>query len=168
MSRIFTIKRCKVIAVQRREFEMRLHLLPLALLALFSLLFAVIVPLRGWSFPQQYGDSPRPVPAPRIRLSMGAAQARLKRQIEPEYPPAARRAGIQGDVTFMVVIGEDGRVKETHLRSGNPTFAKAATKAISEWEYRPYVFQGNATEVETFVTMHFRLPVTPSALPVIR
>ena len=138
---------------------MRLHFLPVPFLTLLLLLSPCVVPLRGGSSQQEYGDSPRPAPSPRVRLSMGAAQARLTRRVQPEYPPAAKRAGIEGDVTFKVVIGEDGRVKEAQLKSGNPTFSKVAAQAISEWEYRPYMLNGNATEVETFVTIQFRLPV---------
>jgi TonB family protein len=121
---------------------MRLHFLPVPLLTLLLLFSSFVAPVVGWSCQQEYGDSPRPVPSPRVRLSMGTAQARLKKLVQPEYPPAAKRDGIEGDVTFKVVIGEDGRVKETELKSGNPTFAKVAAKAISEWEYRPTCLTG--------------------------
>src|SRR5581483_5903161 len=116
---------------------MRLHFLPVPVLTLLLLFSPFVTPILGWSSQQEYGDSPRPVPSSRVRLSMGAAQARLTRRVQPEYPPAAKRAGIQGSVTFKVVIGENGRVKETQMKSGNPTFARVAAKAIAEWEYRP-------------------------------
>jgi|SRR5581483_2527255 len=138
---------------------MRLHFLPVPVLTLLLLFSPFVTPILGWSSQQEYGDSPRPVPSSRVRLSMGSAQARLTRRVQPEYPPSAKRAGIEGDVTFKVVIGEDGRVKGTYLKSGNPTFAKVAAQAISEWEYRPYMLNGNATEVETVVTINFRLPL---------
>ena len=81
----------------------------------------------------------------------------LLKKVEPEFPPDARAAGIEGDVVFRIVIGRNGRVEEIHLRRGKPVLIEAAAKAVSKWQYETYVFNGNPTEVETFATVRFRL-----------
>jgi protein TonB len=82
----------------------------------------------------------------------------LIKKVEPDYPNDAKAAGVEGDVVFRIIIGTDGRVQEIHLRRGKPLLIKAAAKAVSKWQYRPYMFNGNAVEVETFATVRFPLP----------
>jgi protein TonB len=89
---------------------------------------------------------------------MGAAERRLTKVVEPEYPHVAEAEGVEGDVVFRIIIGTDGGVKEIHLRRGKPLFIEAAAKAISKWKYETFMLNGDAVEVETFATVQFRLP----------
>jgi protein TonB len=80
----------------------------------------------------------------------------LLKKVEPEFPLGAGAMGVEGDVVFRIVIGRNGKVQEIHLRRGKPILVEAAAKAVSKWLYKPYVFNGNAVEVETFATLQFR------------
>jgi protein TonB len=82
----------------------------------------------------------------------------LLRKVEPEFTSRARAAGVEGDVVFRIVIGTNGRVAEIHLRRGKPLLIEAAAKAASQWQYETYTFHGEPVEVETSVTIKFRLP----------
>ena len=105
-----------------------------------------------------YGDSPRPNPISRLHISEGASAKFLLKKVEPEYPHETKGASVEGDVVFRIIVGTDGRVEEIHMRRGKPFLIEAAAKAVSKWQYEPYMFNGNAVEFETSATVHFRLP----------
>jgi general secretion pathway protein A len=96
---------------------------------------------------------------PSVASSQGprAVSATLLRKIQPVYPADARRSGIQGSVTVSAVIGTDGKPKDIHAISGNPILARAATDAVSQWLYQPYMLNGRPVEVETEVLVDFAL-----------
>ena len=94
----------------------------------------------------------------RLHMTEAPSSRLLVKKVEPDYPHDAKAAGVEGDVVFRIIIGTDGKVQEIHLRRGKPLLIKAAAKAVSKWQYRPYMFNGNAVEVETFATVRFRLP----------
>jgi periplasmic protein TonB len=41
--------------------------------------------------------------------------------------------------------------------SGHPMLVNAALQAVSQWRYRPYVLNGEVIEVETQITVNFKL-----------
>jgi protein TonB len=41
---------------------------------------------------------------------------------------------------------------------GDPLLARAAIDAVKQWEYKPYYLNGQPTEVQTQITVNFRLP----------
>ena len=105
-----------------------------------------------------YGDSSRPSPFHGLHVSERASVKFVLRRVEPEYPHEAKTADVEGDVVFRIIVGTDGRVQEIHLRRGAPFLIEAAARALSKWQYKPYMFNGNAVEFETFATVRFRLP----------
>jgi periplasmic protein TonB len=101
---------------------------------------------------------PKPAPTPqRVRLSQGVVQGLLINRIEPTYPPVARDAHIQGAVVLTAIIGKDGSILRLQVISGNPLLAPAAIGAVKQWRYKPYVLNGQPIEVETTVTVTFRV-----------
>jgi TonB family protein len=93
----------------------------------------------------------------RVRVSQIVSQGLLVHKVNPVYPPEARHARVQGTVVMRAVIGSDGRLKELHTLTGDATLAKAATDAVQQWRYRPYVLNGEPVEVETQITVNFTL-----------
>ncbi len=91
-------------------------------------------------------------------MTEGISANFLLKKVEPEYPVEAKAAGVRGDVIFKIVIGRDGKVKEIHLRQGEPLLVRAAAKAVSQWVYKPYSLNGRVVEVETFATVRFHTP----------
>lgn len=96
-------------------------------------------------------------PAKRWRVSGGVEQGLLIQQVKPIYPPLARQAGVQGEVILQAVIGKDGRIEDLRVISGNPLLVKAARDAVIQWRYRPFLLDGEPVEVETQITVNFKV-----------
>ncbi|MGZ4824843.1 MAG: energy transducer TonB [Terriglobales bacterium] len=93
----------------------------------------------------------------RVKVSSGVTQGLLIHQVKPEYPAVARSSGTQGTVVLQAVIGKDGRVKEVRIVSGLPMFTQPAVAAVKQWQYKPYVLNGQPVEIESTVTVNFKL-----------
>jgi protein TonB len=84
------------------------------------------------------------------------APAQLVYRVEPVYPRMAVLAGVQGEVTLHAIMSKDGKIQSLSVTSGQPILAQAALEAVRQWRYRPYLLNGKAVEVETFITVNFR------------
>jgi TonB family protein len=82
----------------------------------------------------------------------------LIHRVEPGYPEEARRQQIQGQVVLDVRAGRDGRVQEVKLVSGPQLLADAAIAAVKHWQFSPQTVGGKPIEMQTRVTLNFRLP----------
>jgi protein TonB len=88
----------------------------------------------------------------------GKVQApRLIRQVEPEYPPLARQARVQGDVIIDSMIDTEGRVTQMKVVSGSSLLVQSAIQALEQWRYQPTLLNGQPVPVEMLVTLHFTL-----------
>ena len=75
---------------------------------------------------------------------------------EPEYPRAARQAGLGGRVTLRAVIAEDGSVEAVEvLSSSNSLFDSSAVDAVRKWRYRPALMNGRPVRVYFSVVVNF-------------
>ena len=92
-----------------------------------------------------------------VKISEGVLQAQLVARIEPRYPALARQARIQGTVLLHAYISADGRITGLEALSGPPLLVQAAVDAVRQWRYRPTYLSGEAVEVETSITVIFRL-----------
>ncbi|HTS38254.1 MAG TPA: TonB family protein [Candidatus Solibacter sp.] len=79
-------------------------------------------------------------------------------RIAPEYPAEALQKKIEGTVVLDVHIAPDGSVRETQLISGDPLLAQAAKDAVQQWKFKPRTVNGHPAEMETQITLNFRLP----------
>jgi protein TonB len=86
------------------------------------------------------------------------AEKRLIKKTEPDYPPSAKRDGLQGDIVLMVTIGLNGHVESSRFVSGPPLFLPAAQEAVSKWVYKPMMVDGQARKWTTNVQVRFVLP----------
>ena len=84
-------------------------------------------------------------------------EGNLIHKVQPDYPPLARQARIQGAVVLQAVISREGTIENLQVLSGHPMLVHAAIDAVSQWRYRPYVLNGDPIEVETQVTVNFVL-----------
>ena len=101
--------------------------------------------------------APEPKPAKRIRIASQVAEANLIHDVPPQYPPEAGRERIEGTVVLMAVIGKDGSVEEVQVVSGLPLLAQAAIEAVKQWRYKPYLLNGDPTEIDSRITINFTL-----------
>jgi len=93
----------------------------------------------------------------RVRVSQGVTQGLLIRKVQPNYPPLARQARIQGAVQLQAEISKEGTIENLRLISGHPMLAPAAIEAVKQWRYKPYILNGEPVEVETQITVNFTL-----------
>jgi protein TonB len=93
----------------------------------------------------------------RVRVSQGVTQGMVLHKVQPNYPPLARTARVQGSVVLAAVIGKDGTIQNLHVISGHPLLTQAALDAVRQWKYRPYILNGEPVEVDTQVTVNFTL-----------
>ncbi|HZQ90329.1 MAG TPA: energy transducer TonB [Terriglobales bacterium] len=111
-----------------------------------------------------FGDAAAPpLPAPpreslgdRIVVSNPEPANALSQPI-PQYPRIAVAAHVEGDVILNAVIARDGSIARLHVVSGHPWLAQAALDAVRQWRYRPYFLNGAPVEVETQITVVFRM-----------
>ena len=97
------------------------------------------------------GSSIEPVtlPEPAIRGLLAQAPA-------PQYPAAAKASGEQGSVVLQVLIGPDGAVQDAKFMQGSFIFARAAIDAVKQWHFKPYFMNGQATSVQSVLTLNFK------------
>lgn len=99
---------------------------------------------------------PPPAAAQILRLSH-MSEGDLIHKVQPEYPPLARSARIQGLVVLQAVISKRGTIENLRVITGHPMLVRAAIDAVSQWRYRPYVLNNAPVEVETQITVNFSL-----------
>jgi periplasmic protein TonB len=100
---------------------------------------------------------PEPKPAGRLRISSGVSEGMLLAPIRPMYPTIAKAAGVQGTVVVEAIISRTGTIESLHVVSGPMMLQNAALEAIREARYRPYLLNGEPTEVQTTITVNFRM-----------
>ena len=62
----------------------------------------------------------------------------LLSKLDPVYPDAARRAGVEGTVVLEASISETGRVTDVQVVRGLPLgLSESAADAVRHWQYRP-------------------------------
>ena len=83
---------------------------------------------------------------------------RKKSGIDVHYPEEARFHHISGSVLLSAVIGIDGHIHHLEvIDSPDDDLSEAATKAVQQWTYEPYLLNGVPVEVHTTITINFRL-----------
>jgi protein TonB len=104
-------------------------------------------------------NPPPPEKAPPVRIRQGGdvEQALLLNQTKPAYPFLAIQTRTQGDVVLRAIISKDGNVAELQVVSGHPLLVKAAVEAVRQWRYKPTLLNGEPVEVDTTITVSFRL-----------
>jgi protein TonB len=77
--------------------------------------------------------------------------------IQPVYPAIAKVTRTEGSVVMEAVISKAGRIESLHVVSGPAMLRAAAMEAVQAARYEPFMLNGEATEVQTTITVVFRL-----------
>lgn len=96
-------------------------------------------------------------PAKLLPVSTGVAAGMLIAPIRPLYPAIARAAGISGRVIVEAIISKTGGIESMHVVSGPEMLRAAAMDAIRTARYRPFLLNGEPTDVQTTITVNFTL-----------
>ncbi len=84
-------------------------------------------------------------------------ESELIRRVQPVYPALAIQTRTQGRVVLYAVISREGKIENLRTVSGPPLLVPAAVRAVQQWLYRPYTLNGQPVEVDTEITVDFRL-----------
>jgi len=93
-----------------------------------------------------------------LSVSQGVSQGLLYKKLAPSYPSNALRMHIEGEVQLMATISKEGDITRIKVLSGDAQLAKAASDAVKQWKYKPYLLNGEPVEIQTQVTVNFKLP----------
>lgn len=92
-----------------------------------------------------------------VRVSSGVSSGMLIGEIRPVYPRIAIAARQEGVVVIEATISKSGTIESARVVSGPAMLAGAAIEAVKAARYRPYTLNGEATEVQTTVTVNFKM-----------
>ena len=92
-----------------------------------------------------------------LRLSSGVGVGMLLSPIRPTYPQIAALSHVEGAVVVEAVISKAGAIERAHVVSGPALLQQAALAAVLTARYRPFLLNGEPTEVETRFIVNFRL-----------
>lgn len=106
-------------------------------------------------------------PDPTKQIDTGAtavkpeqAAQNLVRKVAPVYPPLAKELRLQGKVVVQVVISKAGAVESVRVLSGHPMLVQAAVDTVKQWQYKPFVVDGQPVAVRTEVEVPFSLGIS--------
>jgi len=91
-----------------------------------------------------------PSPAPAASSNPGAMRSAVLADADgcakPDYPTSAARNGETGTVTLALMVGADGRVKDSRIQSssGSRVLDRAAVNALSMCQFKPAMNNGTA------------------------
>ncbi len=94
---------------------------------------------------------------PPLNVSTGVLQGMLIAPIRPVYPAIAKAAHVEGSVIVEAIISRTGTIESLRVVSGPPMLREAALDAIRAARYQPYRLNGEPTEVQTRITVNFRM-----------
>lgn len=99
------------------------------------------------------------VPPKRLRIGGNMQAAKMVKMVRPEYPAHLKAAGTEGTVLLEAVIGRDGHIVNiTPMNTQvHADLVKAATDAVTQWQYEPTYLNGEPVEVQTAITVNFTL-----------
>jgi len=102
-------------------------------------------------------DGSKPV-LQRLNISQGVSTGLLIKKVDPVYPPTALRMRVEGAVQLMATVSKTGDITQVQVLSGDQQLTQAAVDAVKRWKYKPYLLNGEPVEIQTQVTINFRLP----------
>jgi protein TonB len=103
------------------------------------------------------GSAPKPV-LQTLNVSQGVSQGLLTKKVQPVYPRNALAMHVEGSVELLATISKTGDISHVKVVSGDGQLAKAATDAVKQWKYKPYLLNGEPVEIQTQITINFKAP----------
>jgi TonB family protein len=90
-----------------------------------------------------------------VKVEAAVMAGNVESRVTPVYPPDAKKKKIQGSVVLHALIGKDGKIDNLTVISGPKELQGSAIDAVSKWVYKPYLLNGDPTEVETTITVTY-------------
>jgi len=93
-----------------------------------------------------------------VRISQGVSQGLIVKRVQPLYPAQAMQMRLEGVVELQANISKTGNITGIKQLSGQSLLGRAAMDAVQQWKYKPYFLNGEPVEVQTQITVNFKLP----------
>lgn len=107
---------------------------------------------------QTASPTPASVPAAHSTFRVVESEGPHKiKHVRPQYPKAAMRAGLQGTVKLDTTVDQTGHVTAVEVLGGPGELIEAAVTAVKQWEYTPYLLDGQPVPVKMTITVNFHL-----------
>ena len=100
---------------------------------------------------------PKPI-LQKLNISQGVSQGLLMKKVQPVYPRNALAMRVEGVVELAATISKTGDITNVKVVKGDSQLTRAATDAVKQWKYKPYLLNGEPVEITTEVTISFKLP----------
>jgi len=110
---------------------------------------------------------PPPTPAPVAaangkptgpqRVSSGMIAGNIISKVDPVYPDDVRAEHIQGTVVLLATISKAGTIEKVRAVSGPVELVVCSIDAVRQWKYKPFLLNGEPTEVQTTINIHYAL-----------
>ena len=100
-------------------------------------------------------------PAPVLQtptISQGVSQGLLVKKISPVYPASSLQMHVEGEVKLLATVSKAGNISAVKILNGDPGLARAGVDAVKQWKYKPYLLNGEPVEIQTEITLNFKLP----------
>jgi TonB family protein len=88
----------------------------------------------------------------------------ILKRTQPNYPPEARKRGVEGSVTMQGRLNEQGELVDVKVVKSDATevgyvesFKQAAIAAVRDWRYRPATINGEPVSMDMTVSIDFKL-----------
>src|SRR5215467_7781080 len=108
-------------------------------------------------------DSPKQADKATTAVKPEQAEKNLIKRIAPIYPPLAKQVRIQGKVKVEVLISKAGAVESVNVLSGHPLLVQAAINAVKQWQYRPFLVDGQPVTARTEIEVPFSLGISEAS-----
>lgn len=80
------------------------------------------------------------------------------KQVQPEYPEIARRAGVEGTVWIKILVDKEGKAKKALvMKSDADMFNEPAIQAALQWVFTPAMMNNGPVAVWAAVPFRFKL-----------
>jgi TonB family protein len=93
-------------------------------------------------------------PVPRAEGNSDIQAPVVIRKVEPVAGRSLR--GRSADATVEAIIGEDGKVRNVCVISGDPEWGRAVARAVRQWEFKPGTMNGKPVAVIFTLTTAWR------------
>jgi periplasmic protein TonB len=98
-------------------------------------------------------------PSPEAFIAVEKPPVPIK-QVRPEYPDIARRAGVEGTVWLKILVDKQGKAKKVIIiKSDAEIFNEPAIAAAMQWVFTPAIMNSGPITVWVAVPFRFRLNV---------
>ena len=97
-------------------------------------------------------------PQQTLKISQGVSEGMIVKKVQPVYPAQARQMRLEGKIELQANISQSGSITGIKQLSGDPILGRAAIDAVRQWKYKPYYLNGEPIEIQTQITVNFKLP----------